>query len=170
MFNTIQYRLGRIRSQRYFERVERDRIINIEENTNVAGDGDRCIGMVGTVGTLQTRHLNSGKWEKDKVSMKQYNQLKYLEETIINPIKNFEDLTLEDICGDNIIMIVNEHFSRIIKQGMVPHGWSKPGGWLQESPRAIKPDCVIKGVEPLYQILKSAFPSHENLTGRTPQA
>ena len=53
---------------------------------------------------------------------------------------------------------------------MIPLGWQKPGSWSQESLRAIKPDCVIKGVEPLYQILKSAFPSHPNLTGQTHQA
>ena len=69
--------------------------------------------------------------------------MKALEETGINPIKNFEDLTLEDVCGDNIVIKVNGLFSRIIRQGMIPYGWQKPDGWSQESPRAIKPECVI---------------------------
>ena len=87
-----------------------------------------------------------------------------------NIINNFENLTNKDVCDDTIVMAVNKHFSQIIKQGMVPRGLSKPDGWLQKSPRPIKPKCVTTGVEPLYQILKSDFSSHPNLTDRTPQA
>ena len=173
MFNPLrEARLGGARSEEYRTMVATNGT-NVYNHTpyfpDVAGLGEFTRG-VGTVGTLHSRHLNSDQWKKDQVSMKQYNQLKSLEETITNPIKNFEDLTLNDICNDNVIVIVNDHFSRIIRQGMVPRGWSQPGGWNQQNPTAIKPVSVMKGVEPLYQILKSAFPSHPHLQGSTPAA
>ena len=115
MLNTFRHCLGGIYKEQYFELVERDRITNNDEFTDVAGDGDCRFGIVGTVDTLYSCYLNGGQWKKDQVSMKQYNQLKALEETVTNPIKRFEGLTLDDVCGDNIIMTVNEHFSRILK-------------------------------------------------------
>ena len=57
MINTLRYK----RAQEYFQRVQRDSIINVEENTNATGNGDRRVGIVGTVGTLQTGHLNEGQ-------------------------------------------------------------------------------------------------------------
>ena len=152
----FQNRLGGQRQQRY---QDREAVTEVENQIRMANEANTA-----TVQNLCTRGLISAH-ANDKLAMKMYNQLKAFDKTPANPIKNFEDLTLYDVCNDNVVVLINNYFSRIIKHGMVPHGWSAPGGWHQQNPKAIKATSVIKNIEPLYQILKSAFPDHPKLQG-----
>mmetsp|Transcript_56632 Transcript_56632/g.63408 ORF Transcript_56632/g.63408 Transcript_56632/m.63408 type:complete len:104 (+) Transcript_56632:332-643(+) len=62
MSNTLrqritQPRLGGIRNEQYLALVERDSTTTNDEIPDVAGDGDRRRDVVGTVGTIHSRHL-----------------------------------------------------------------------------------------------------------------
>ena len=62
MSNTLRQRitqpcLGGIRNEQYLALVERDSTTNNDEIPDVAGDGDRRRDVVGTVGTIHSRHL-----------------------------------------------------------------------------------------------------------------
>jgi len=49
--------LGGIRNEQYLALVERDSTTTNDEIPDVAGDGDRRRDVVGTVGTIHSRHL-----------------------------------------------------------------------------------------------------------------
>jgi hypothetical protein len=71
---------------------------------------------VGTVSSLCSRDLIR-KQHHDGLAIRLYNSLKALEESDDNRIKDFGDLT-----AHNVVMILNDHVSRIRNKGMVPNG------------------------------------------------
>ena len=106
IFNTLRQRIGAPRlggvlDEQYLAMLERGGSTN-GEIPDVAGYS-YSDHPHGTIGTLPSRHqhLSSGQWKKDQVSTNQYNQFKSLEDTTTNPIKKIEDLTHEDVFGDN---------------------------------------------------------------------
>ena len=119
---------------------------------------------VNSVGRLNMRNIIT-RQDRDRMGRKLYDSLKSLDETPSNPIKCFDNLVLEDIDGEKVVLLLNDHVCRISKKGMIPKNWMKEGGWNQERPKALKPDYVIKLVEPLFAILQSCFPEHPKLQG-----
>ena len=119
---------------------------------------------VGTVATLSNRDLFCGPANTvDQRAMKLYDMLKN-QEAGDNPdaVKDFKDLTGDDIVQDNVVFIINDHIRRIKDCGRIPKNWMERG-FNQESPTALKPDSVMKIVEPLFAILQGCFPDHERL-------
>ena len=105
------------------------------------------------------------KQDRDRTGRKLYDSLKSLDETPSNPIKIFDDLVIEDLASERVVLLLNDHVRRISKKGMIPKNWMKEGGWNQDKPKALKPEYVIKLVEPLFAILQSCFPDHPKLQG-----
>ena len=56
--------------------------------------------------------------------------MKTLDATPSNPVKQFDDLVLEDIAGEKVVSLLNDHGCRIPKKGMIPNN----SGWNQENP------------------------------------
>jgi len=78
----------------------------------------RPIPAVGTVGTLCNRDIIRIQGA-DETGMKLYNQLKDWYSDV--PMKDFQDLTLHDIAGDNVVYIIHDHFRRL-RSNFIPKG------------------------------------------------
>ena len=115
---------------------------------------------LGTVKTLCMRSLNDKK--NDGPAMSLYNKLKefYSFASEDEPVKNFEDLTYDDIIQENVIFILSMHAQRIKNMGRIPHGWYNQHGFDQPDKKPLSPDSIDNLFSPLFSILKSAFPEH----------
>ena len=83
--------------------------------------------------------------------------------------KHFMDLNEEDLEADNIKCILTD-YGILLKSKPVPLFWDRKGVWEeQDNPVRLNVNSVMKYFEPLYSILKDAYPEHDYLEGALPQ-
>ena len=107
------------------------------------------------------------KKDRNDLARKLYDALKRVNETPSNPIKNFNDLTLEDISNENGVFLCNDYVCQTQNKGNIPMNWIKDGGWNQEKSKALASKYVIKLVKPLFAVLQYYFPDHPKLQGNS---
>ena len=118
-----------------------------------------------TVGTcFGTRDLAiaDGTARNDRIGMNFYNAV--AEEYSEGPFKRFENLNAVDICNENVKKILGDH-ARRCRQGWIPKGWHKEGGFQKENTQRLAEDSIINYTKPLLQLLRNLCPEHEYLKG-----
>ena len=98
----------------------------------------------------------------DLMSMDFYNTV--AKEYHFAPLKRFHDLNEVDICNENVKKLLGDHAQRC-RQGRIPHGWSKDGGFRKPDTAILAIGTVLQYTKPLLQLLKRLCPDHVYLHG-----
>ena len=108
---------------------------------------------IGTVKTLCARHAaqagGASSSNMDKLAIKLHDVLKEKYVNHGNRVKDFSDLTFNDIVGDNVNYVLTCNFHRLTSIRM-PKGWTNKDEWNKESNKCLHLPTAMKHFEPLF--------------------
>ena len=100
----------------------------------------------------------------DKLAIKIHDVLKEKYVNHGNRVKDFSDLTFNDIVGDNVNYVLTCRFHRL-KSIRMPKGWTNKDEWNKESNECLPLSTIMKYFGPLFAMLQSCWHNHPNLKG-----